>query len=147
MSFLQFPQALVVPLVCLVKVYTNIEGMQMYRFYKMPRMLWNSFQHIPSTISFDVASTLSNSFLILILISPVSLRWHLASRRRLWVEDFSILTPWPFSSSSSSWNHWILIGSFPEKCTLKDALSPAFTITGSENLPKASASIVGGSEN
>lgn len=97
-------------------------------------------------ISFDVASTVANSFLILIFISPVSLRWHLARSRRVWAEDFSILTPWPCSSSSSSLNHWILIGSFPENGSLKEAFSPAFTITGSENLLKVSTSIFGGSE-
>lgn len=103
------------------------------------------WQTLPRTMSFLMASVVPHSFLILILISPVVLRWHLVSNRRLWEEDFSILILLSSISSSPSLYHWIFIGSRPTNVSLKDASFPALIITGFINSVRSSRLILGGS--
>ena len=105
----------------------------------------NSFSYSPRTISLETASMVPKAFLILILTSPPSFRWHLVSLSWLPVEEVSMRTVRPGRSSSSSLNHWTVRGSPPEKGSFHSAVSPALTMTGLENLPKASRSILGGS--
>lgn len=147
MNFLPDLQALVVELVCLEnkKCWDHKKLLLFFNCLNYVIQSWLR-NNIPRTTSLDVASVVANSFLSLILTSPLSLRWHLLRSSRLWVEERSILTPGPSKSSISSLNHCTLIGSFPENGSLKMAFSPALMMTASENLPMASASIFGGSK-
>ncbi len=97
-------------------------------------------------MSLERASMVPNSFLSFSFISPLSLRWHFTSRRRLWLSDFSILMWLSSSISSPSLYHCTFIGSRPTKSNLKVAFWPTLIITGSENLAKSSWFILGGSE-
>lgn len=92
-----------------------------------------------------MASVAPHSFLILIFISPVVLRWHLVSSRRLYEEDFSILMCVSSSSSSPSLYHWIFMGSRPTKDSLNAASFPVLIITGFMNSVRSSGLILGGS--
>ena len=96
-------------------------------------------------MSCEIASMKPCSFLSLILISPVSFLWHLLRSKRLRLADFSILVLVPSCSSSPSLYHWIFIGSWPTKCTLKMALWPTLTVTGSMKSLRSSGPTLGGS--
>lgn len=101
----------------------------------------------PRTISCDTASVKPWSFLIFILISPVSLLWHLIRSKRLWLADFSILTLLSSCSSSPSLYHWTLIGLWPMNCSLKMALCPTLSVKGLVKALRSSESNLGGSKN
>lgn len=92
-----------------------------------------------------MASVVPHSFLILILISPVVLRLHLVSSRRLCEEDFSILMWVSSNSSSPSLYHWIFMGSRPINSTLNAASLPVLITTGFMNSVRSSGLILGGS--
>lgn len=104
------------------------------------------FNYQPRTMSLERASMVPYSFLSFSFISPLSLRWHFTSRRRLWLADFSILMWLSSSISSPSLYHCTFIGSRPTNSSLKVAFWPTLIITGSENLAKSSWFILGGSE-
>lgn len=109
------------------------------------QLLTCSIQTLPKTTSCEMASVVPHSFLILILISPVVLRWHLVSSRRLCEVDFSILVWVSSNSSSPSLYHWIFMGSRPTKDTLKAASFPVLITTGFMNSVRSSGLILGGS--
>lgn len=77
---------------------------------------------LPSTIRLVVASTVPNSFFILILISPVSLRCSLLRDKRQWLSVASVLQFASVVSSSPSLYHCILVASRPIYGILNSAL-------------------------
>lgn len=99
----------------------------------------------PMTISLEIPSLVPNSFFIFILTSPLSFLWHLVRRSLLSEQDVSIFTLAEGESWSSFLYHCIFIGVPPENGSFHSAFSPAFIVTGVENLSKASLSTLGGS--
>lgn len=92
-----------------------------------------------------MASTVPNSFLTLIFISPVSLRCNLVRSRRLWSSEISILQWESGVNSSPSLYHWTLNGSRPINGILKVAFWLCLTTIGFANASISLTLNLGGS--
>lgn len=129
----------------MVLVYLEDKIIKKLKQIKNMQVLTCSVQTLPNTTSCEMASVVPHSFLILILISPVILRWHLVNSRRVCEEDFSILIWLSSNNSSPSLYHWIFMGSRPTKVSSKAASFPVLIMTGFMNSLRSSGLILGGS--
>lgn len=100
---------------------------------------------LPSTTRLVVASVVPNSFFILILISPVSLRCSLLRDKRQWLSVVSILQFASVVSSSPSLYHCILVASRPIYGILNSALCLLLTTLGLANSSRSFVANLGGS--
>lgn len=131
--------------ICWIKCYTNLLPICATLLLKIQPVLLVSFFYLPSTTRLEMASTVPNSFLILILISPVSLRCNLVRSRRLSPSEISILQWASGMSSSPSLYHWTLHGSWPTNGILKVAFWLCLTTVGFANTSISLALNLGGS--